>query len=632
MLKDLSQGAIRRPAMLGYAVAVLAVGIAAIGLALMQSRWQAAAYVSILLMAVIVTTRVGGAKPGLLASVLALVVFNYLLLHLPNPLADPAIYLARLLSLAVVSGYIVWITAAELARADSLRQALVDVKQNNEALRAENRQRLRIEEELRASEATFRALAENAPGAIFICQANNIRYANPTASAITGFSTSELCGRSFWENTAPDSRDMIQAREAARERGEPLPPRFEVKILTKAGAERWLDFTETAFEYEGKPAVLGIALDITERKHTEEDVRNSQQLLKQVLTTLPVGVAVVNRDGDIILGNAAQKRIWGETVKRGTDRWAQSKGWWHHSGKRIAPMEWASVRALTQGEISLNELVDIENFSGEHKTIQNFVAPIRSAEDQIVGAVIVNEDVTERVRAEEALHDSADRLHHLSRRLLAVQEEERRHLSRELHDEFGQLLATITLHLQAAKSAAGPAAQPSLNESIALLQRAGTQVRSLALELRPMLLETAGLDATLRWLAEQYEQRTGILTEVVGHVAEVSGEVAIAAFRVVQEALTNIVRHAEAQQVWIELSQTDGLLTLVIRDDGVGFDVSRTLERAAGSGNLGLVGMRERVELLGGNLAIESRAGKGSCIRVSFPLAEPASLRPPQTA
>jgi PAS domain S-box-containing protein len=582
-------------------------------------------------MAVIVTARVGGAKPGLLATALALLAFNYLLLHLPNP-PDPAIYLARLLSLAAVSCYVVWITAAEQARAGSLRQALDAVRKNNEALRAENLERLRTEQELRASETRFRTLAESAPAAIFIFQGEKIAYANPAASVITGYSREELPGMSFRDIVHRDFSALVSTAWQPPKPGEPDPLRHEVKIITKTGQERWLDATKARLDLEGQAAVVCIASDVTERKGTEEALRNNQQLLNQVLATLPVGVAVVNKDGDIILGNAAQRRIWGETVRRGADRWAQSKGWWHHSGKRIAPMEWASVRALTRGEISLHELVDIENFSDERKTIQNFVAPIRNTDSQIVGAVIVNEDVTERVRAEEALHDSADRLQHLSRRLLAVQEEERRHLSRELHDEFGQLLATITLHLQAAKSAAGPAAQPSLNESIALLQRAGTQVRSLALELRPVLLETAGLDATLRWLAEQHEQRTGILTEVVGHVAEVSGEIAIACFRVVQEALTNVVRHAAARHVWIELSQTDGLLRLVIRDDGVGFDVPRALEQAAGTGNLGLVGMRERVELLGGDLAIESRSGKGSCIRVSFPLAEHATARPSQTA
>jgi signal transduction histidine kinase len=209
---------------------------------------------------------------------------------------------------------------------------------------------------------------------------------------------------------------------------------------------------------------------------------------------------------------------------------------------------------------------------------------------------------------------------------LKVQEEERRHLSRELHDEFGQLLATITLHLHAAKAVAGANAQSNLDECIALLQRAGAQVRSLALELRPTMLETGGLKSALRWLAEQHQQRTGIVTEVVGHVTDVSGDLAIACFRVAQEALTNVVRHARAQHVWIELNQQEDSLELVIRDDGVGFDVTGTVERAVSSGNLGLLGMRERVEILGGSLEIDSQSGQGTGIRISLPLTEPTSM------
>lgn len=633
MLKSVPPGAMNRPAILGFAVAVLAVVTGTIVLALMQTRWQDAANVSILLMAVIATTRLAGAKPGLLATALSTLAFTFLLVHLPDARADLAIDITRVLALAVVSLYVVWITATERARADSLSGALNTIQAAHEALRAENLERQHTGEELRTSEAKFRALAENAPAAIFVCEDGNIRYCNPAAAAITGYHCEELCGKSFWDHAVPASREAARAREAARKRGETVAARFEAKILTKAGAERVLDFTEAPFEFAGRPAVIGLAWDVTDRQRAEAAVRSNQQLLDQVLATLPVGVAVTDREGDFVLSNTMLRGIWGgPPPQRGSERWAQSKGWWHESGKRIAPQEWASVRALSQGHTSLNELIDISTATGERKTIQNSAAPVRNAEGQIVGAVIVNEDVTERVRAEEALRESADRLQHLSRRLLAVQEEERRHLSRELHDEFGQLLVSINLHLQVAKGAAGPEAQPSLNESISLLQRAGTQVRSLALELRPILLETAGLDTTLHWLAEQYEQRTGIRTEVVGHVAEVSAEVAIAGFRVAQEALTNVARHAGARHVWIELSQSDGLLRLVIRDDGAGFDVSRTLEGAAAGGNLGLIGMRERVEILGGHLTIESGQGQGTRIDVSFPLGEPVAAPDPPSA
>jgi PAS domain S-box-containing protein len=619
--------------LLGYAVAVLLVCAAVTGLSLLQTHWHGVAPISLLLIVIIIAARVGGAKPGLLATALAIPGLNYLLSELHDPLTDWPVRLLRLVSLGVVACYVVWMTDTDRRRTESLRCANDEEQRNNEALRTENTERKRVESELRASEAKFRALAESAPAAIFICQDDRISYSNPAATAITGYSSAELCGTSLRDTAVPDSRDFARARAAVRRSGNSVPARFELRILTKAGAERCLDFTGASFEFAGKPAVLGVALDITERKQAEEAVRDSQQLLNQVLATLPVGVSVTNRAGDIILANATLKNIWGDlSLTHGPQRWAQSKGWWHESGKRIAPSEWASARALSTGETSLNELIDIENFSGKHKTIQNSSAPIRGAEGQIVGAVVVNEDVTERVRADEALQDSADRLQHLSRRLLTVQEEERRHLSRELHDEFGQILATITLHLQAAKSTAGRAAQPSLDESIALLQRAGAQVRRLALELRPMLLETAGLDATLRWLAEQYQQRTGIVTRVVGDTIEVPSEIAIACFRVTQEAMTNVVRHAQAQRVWIELGQSEGLLRLMVGDDGIGFDVGSVLERAADAGNLGLIGMRERVEILGGQLAINSEPGHGTRICVSLPIGERALVPQRQRA
>jgi PAS domain S-box-containing protein len=440
----------------------------------------------------------------------------------------------------------------------------------------------------------------------------------------------ELSYERFLRFLVPEDVDRIRSLldQAIRDRG---PLNFDYRIIRADGSVRVMhEQGSVIVNAAGEPIrLVGTAQDVTEQRRAQEMLEENRRLLHNVLTTLPVGVAVTDRAGDLILANPACERIWGDVIVSGHERRAKSKGFWHDSGKRIDPESWASARALSKGETSLNELIDIEAFDGQQKTIQNSAAPIRDAEGLVVGAVIVNEEVTERVRAQKALRESADRLQHLSRRLLKVQEEERRHLARELHDEFGQILATITLHLHGAVAVAGDAARPRLDECAKLLQAAGEQVRSLAIELRPTMLDTHGLEAALQWLAEQHQQRTGCDVQVNGHLAglQFPPDLSIACFRMVQEALTNVARHAAAKHVWIELSQTDHALELVVRDDGLGFDVLAVQEHAARRGSLGLLGMAERVMLLGGSLHVESAPGRGTRIRAHFPLSEASEER-----
>jgi PAS domain S-box-containing protein len=387
----------------------------------------------------------------------------------------------------------------------------------------------------------------------------------------------------------------------------------------------------------GEPVGVTIIVeDITERKRAEEALRESQQLLRLVLATLPVGVTVTDRAGDITLVNAASKRIWGDVIVSGSQRWAQTKGFWHDSGERVAPTAWASVRALSEGQTSLNELIDIVTYDGQQKIIENSVAPIRNADGLIVGTVIVNADVTERVRAEEQLRRSNEELRALSARLHSVREEESARIARAIHDELGAELTSLKWDLEEVSEIISELKDGSLlaalREKVAtmitLTDNSVDTVRRISAELRPTALEEFGLVEALRWHAHQFQARTGIMVncDCPREDVDLNREQSTAVFRIFQEALTNVLRHAQATRVDIEMRQEEGRLVLTIRDDGRGI----TEDERTGPHSFGLLGMRERTHLLGGEISVEGVQGRGTAVTLRVPTAakEAAGGRP----
>ncbi|TAK60716.1 MAG: PAS domain S-box protein, partial [Bacteroidetes bacterium] len=151
----------------------------------------------------------------------------------------------------------------------------------------------------------------------------------------------------------------------------------------------------------------------TERKQAEEEVQKKEELLRLLIETLPIGIWIIDKTGKIIHSNPAGRKIWEGEIFVGIEQYGEYKGWWTETGKEILPEEWAAARAISKGEISINELVDIQCFDGTRKTIYNSAQPIRDTEGKIIGAFIVNEDITKRRRAEEAIVDSEARYRRL---------------------------------------------------------------------------------------------------------------------------------------------------------------------------------------------------------------------------
>ncbi len=237
-------------------------------------------------------------------------------------------------------------------------------------------------------------------------------------------------------------------------------------------------------------------------------------------------------------------------------------------------------------------------------------------------ATELESQVKERKKTDTALRKSTARLQALSHRLLEVQETERRTIAHELHDEIGQTLTALKINLQIVQSQiTSTLSQKQMEESVHMVEQALQQTRDLSLDLRPSILDDLGLLPALRWYVDRQSQRTGITVELTANKLKTSlpPEVEIACFRIIQEALTNVTRHSKAKQVWIELSEVNKKFQMVVRDDGVGFDVNAAYKRASLGASMGLLGMEERAQLAGGKIEIQSQHGKGTEIKVYLP-------------
>ncbi|WHZ22348.1 MAG: Response regulator receiver protein [Nitrospira sp.] len=483
-------------------------------------------------------------------------------------------------------------------------------------------ERAQAESALRESEERFRAIMDHSPALIFIKDvAGRYLQANRQFETIFHLPHGDLIGKTDEEVFPPEQAAAFRANDhKVLEAGAPME--FEETALHDDGPHTSLVVKFPLLDAQGRCyALCGIATDITDRKRVEEERQQLSRARLLLLESTGEGIYGVDRQGRCTFVNTAAARMLGYRLDEmlGKDMHELI----HHSFQDgvAYPRERCHIYGIFANRTGCQ--VDDEVFwrkDGTAFPVEYSCFPVLEQE-RMTGAVVIFLDITQRKRAEQQLTSSHDQLRNLTARLESVREEERILIAREIHDELGQALTGVKLELSLLRDQLSEARPALLNrlESISTLVDSTSQsVRRIATELRPVVLDQLGLIPAIEWQAHEFRSRTGIQCTLDIYLRSVtlsqSGSTAM--FRIFQEILTNVTRHAQASAVNITLREQAGGLILEVRDNGRGV----TEAELSDPKSLGLVGMRERALLLGGETTFTGSPGTGTTVKVRIPL------------
>jgi two-component system sensor histidine kinase UhpB len=488
----------------------------------------------------------------------------------------------------------------------------------NDSLKAALSERERALSSLRGSEAKVRALLETAAQAIIAVEAGGrIGLVNATAEQMFGYSREEMLGKPI-EMLLPERlrrRHRQYRREYfARPVTRPMGIGMELSALRKDGSEFSVEISLS--HIEGGDGLLAVAFvsDTTARKQTEAQ----SHLQAAVAANMGEGVGLVRaRDAVIVYANDRYHELLGyepgelagrpvTVLNAGDPAEAQA------TAQKI-------IRTLHREGVWRGEVHNVRK-DGSTLWTRASISTLEDPEHGTVWVGVLN-DITERKQAEDALHRSRQELRALSAKLISVSEEERRDLSRELHDVLSHKLAALALKtklLERRQKALPDEARAELRRLEEEISNVAGEVQQISRQLHPTVLRDLGLEVALREACTVFSNVHGI---PVGFSAKdvprsLPENVALCVYRVAQECLHNVAKHAQATAVDVALVRTEEGLALSVKDSGDGFDVGE----ARGKGGLGLISMEERLRLVNGRFSVRSRPGEGTVVDVFVPL------------
>lgn len=459
-------------------------------------------------------------------------------------------------------------------------------------------------------------------GILWVNWDSHVRYANQAAEAMLGYRSGALVDRPLSDFEPELSMDRWLELWRLARKGDERPPSFETECLRADGSRLPVDVSLSFLQYRDTEYLVVFITDVTERRRALAALQESEARLQGIAANVPGVVfrlerarpgdpalfAFIGEGSESLVGYRAATLLAPDhglrslvhpddkaDYHRVQDEAFDSDSDWHWQGRMLThsgESRWVDIKAMAR----------------------------RLADGRVIWDGVVW-DISDNKRNELALAESQARLRDLSAHLESVREEEKARIAREVHDELGQVLTVLKLETSMCElgfANLDPGLRERLDNMKKLIANLFQLVRDVATALRPPILD-AGIASAIEWQARRFEARTQLpcLVEVPEHVPPLSDAKATGLFRILQEALTNVMRHAEAHTVTVRLELQGDSLCLSISDDGRGFDPA-----GVRADSFGLVGMRERVLMLGGQLNLDSRPGEGTLLRVRVPLSE----------
>ncbi len=513
-------------------------------------------------------------------------------------------------------------------------------------------------EEVREKGRFIEQLAELTPVVItvFDLDTQHDTYISPDVVKMHGYTPDELARMKDLFSDLLHPEDVATVREhfaRLKWAGNGEVRELEYRIRHRDGEWRWLRSRHLPFARDDQGEVRQVVtatLDITERKHAELALCASEERFRSYFELGLIGMAITSPEKDIVEVNDEICRIlgyerdellrmtWAElthpddlaadvvhfnrVIAGEIDGYALDKRWIHKDGRVIDTK--ISVKALRRADGSVDYFVALLEDITERKRAEEV---LREAHDELERRVakrteqlsIANEDLKKEIIERKRVEEERRQLLH---RIIFAQEDERRRIARDLHDHFGQQVTTLILQLSLLKTANG--ATEAQREHISTLETVAKQfdadIDFLVRELRPTALDDLGLQAALTSQVKAWSKHSGVRAEFHASGMEkdrLTPEIETTLYRIVQEALNNVAKHARAGKVDILLERRADSVSLIIEDNGVGFDPAKI--HGAGNGGFGLTGMRERAALASGTVVIEARPGKGVTVIARIP-------------